>query len=371
MKNIEQFLQSKAIFYKDFEFETVQKAFARIKQKIQPKKVIHIVGTNGKGSTGRALAHMLHKSGHSVVHYSSPHIHSFNERIWVDGSDIDFALLQRCHEELTALLGKLALKLSYFEYGTLLALICAKSCDYLVLEAGLGGEFDATNVITSDITVATAIGYDHQEFLGDTIERIATTKLRACDKLLIVAKQQYSQVYEIANKVCVNTIKVKYDENFFIRGFLGENIQTAIAVLKQLHLGFDKRLLNGLHLKARAQRIASNIMIDVGHNPLAAAALKPLLKKDTILIYNSVKDKDIKGVLQILRPKIKQVERLEVDNERIVSKDVLQGICKELQLPFCEHKGIENDQNYLVFGSFFTVEQFLKSYKEFEIDGKE
>ena len=126
-----------------------------------------------------------------------------------------------------------------------------------------------------------------------------------------------------------------------------------------------------MHLKARAQQIASNVMIDVGHNPLAAAALKPLLSQDTILIYNSVKDKDIKGVLQILRPKIKQVERLEVDNERIVSKEVLQDICKELQLPFCEHRGIDNDQNYLVFGSFFTVEQFLKLYKEFEIDGKE
>lgn len=360
MKDFKTFLSQKAQFYKDIEFHSVLKAFAMIRNQIDFKKVVHIVGTNGKGSTGRALAYMLFKKGQKVTHFSSPHIKSFNERIWIDGADIDDGYLQTCHEQLLDLLDGFEKKLSYFEYATLLAFIAAKKSDYLILEAGLGGEFDATNVITSDITIVTPIGYDHQEYLGNTIEQIAATKMRASDKCMVVAKQHYSQVYGVANEIDPKNLQVQIDPDFFIKGYLGENIQTAVFVLKILGYDFTKDILEGFMVPGRVQKLTPNITIDVGHNPLAALAVAQSIEYGTVLVYNSLKDKDIAAVLKILQPKIKRVEILDFENERVVDKQVIQNVCKDLSIRCSTYRAVDQKENYLVFGSFYTVEKFLK-----------
>ncbi len=120
----------------------------------RPKKIIHIVGTNGKGSTGRIMATLLKESSYSVGHYSSPHILKFNERIWINGENISDKLLEENHKRLFKILGRdISRSLSYFEYTTLLAFIATQDLDILILEAGLGGEFDATNVVDKDLSI--------------------------------------------------------------------------------------------------------------------------------------------------------------------------------------------------------------------------
>jgi dihydrofolate synthase/folylpolyglutamate synthase len=163
--NLAQFLEFKTLYYDKIDFTTVKSSWDLLSQKISLPFVIHIVGTNGKGSTGRFLSHYLNKSNFKVLHYSSPHIIKFNERIWINGSDVSDEILESAHVFLQKLYPiNLLEKLTYFEYTTLLSLYLSKDCDYLVLEAGLGGEFDATNVVLNDLSLITTIDLDHHSF---------------------------------------------------------------------------------------------------------------------------------------------------------------------------------------------------------------
>ena len=141
--NLEEFLEHKTLYYDKIDFTVVKSSWQILSQKIKLPFVIHIVGTNGKGSTGRFLAHYLHKKDLKVLHYSSPHIVKFNERIWINGNDVKDEELEVAHKFLQDLYDvEILQKLTYFEYTTLLAFYLSKDFDYLVLEAGLGGEFE-------------------------------------------------------------------------------------------------------------------------------------------------------------------------------------------------------------------------------------
>ena len=185
--SLDSFLHAKPLYYKEIDHERVHSAYALLKPQIRSPKTVHIVGTNGKGSTGRMIAHLAYKSALSVGHYSSPHILKFNERIWLDGEDTSDEILEQAHQKLFDILGKeMSDALSYFEYTTLLAFVVFENCDLMVLEAGLGGEFDATNVCDKELSVITPIGIDHQAFLGETIEEIAATKIRSIQKQVLI-----------------------------------------------------------------------------------------------------------------------------------------------------------------------------------------
>jgi dihydrofolate synthase/folylpolyglutamate synthase len=182
----------------------VHLAYAILKPQIKQAQTVHIVGTNGKGSTGRIFSHLAYKSGLNVGHYTSPHIMKFNERIWIDGSDVSDEVLEAAHQKLFGILGKeMSESLSYFEYTTLLAFVVFEHCDLMVLEAGLGGEFDATNVCDKELSVITPIGLDHQAFLGETIEEIAATKIRSIQKKVLLAPQVYDEVTKVAKKIAL------------------------------------------------------------------------------------------------------------------------------------------------------------------------
>ncbi len=202
---LEEFLSKKSLYYDKIDLERMPKAWDSIKERIKLPKIIHIVGTNGKGSTGRFLAHYLYKCSFNIGHYSSPHILRFNERIWLNGNDVSDETLEKAHKELSKLLNTKYLEtLSYFEYTTLLGMVIFQKCEYLVLEAGLGGEFDATSVFENILTLVTTIGMDHTSFLGESISEIATTKLKAVQQRAIISKQLYQEVYEVADRLSLN-----------------------------------------------------------------------------------------------------------------------------------------------------------------------
>jgi dihydrofolate synthase/folylpolyglutamate synthase len=334
--------------------------------------IIHIIGTNGKGSTGRFIASFLQQQNKTVLHYSSPHIVEFNERIWIDGTNSSDIELNTAHKKLQQLLPlNLIEKLTYFEYTTLIALYLSSSMEYLVLEAGLGGEFDATNVVINDLTVITTIDIDHQEFLGNTIEKIATTKMRSCDNAFIISPQVNDEVYKIKDQLLKEKKEIKLkkypllEEANSLPNYLQNNLQVALSVLEYLQIDCNNYLIPKLF--GRFQKITDNITIDVGHNPLAAKAIALELKKSNekvILIYNSYKDKDYKEVLRTLQPFIKEIQIIDCDDKRMVNINELEFFIKSLclNIKYFDIMNIRRDNHYLVFGSFLVVENFLKDF---------
>ncbi|QDF28076.1 bifunctional folylpolyglutamate synthase/dihydrofolate synthase [Halarcobacter anaerophilus] len=369
-------LSHKTMYYDEIDFSIVKKSWDILSKYIKIPFIIHIVGTNGKGSTGRFLAHYLHKKSFKILHYSSPHILKFNERIWINGKDsLDFELNYASRKIQKYLPLYLLEKLTYFEYTTLLALVLSDGLDYLVLEAGLGGEFDATNVVPADISLITTIGLDHQNFLGNSIKEIAKTKMRAADKKMFIGYQVFDEVYDVAKEV-KKELKEEFDRDILIKKvenfeesnlnkkfplFLRRNLHLVIETLKELGIEIDEKLFDDVKLFGRCQKIASNITVDVGHNPLAAQVLlKEFENKKVSLIYNSYKDKDYKEVLKILKPIISEIRIIDLDDKRVVDKNNLLDICNKLNIIINTNNEISDDKEYLVFGSFLVVEKFLK-----------
>ena len=373
--NLAKFLEFKTLYYDKIDFTTVESSWNLLSQKISLPFVIHIVGTNGKGSTGRFLSHYLNKSNYKVLHYSSPHIVKFNERIWINGQDISDEDLEHAHKFLQELYPlNLLEKLTYFEYTTLLSFYLGKDCDYLVLEAGLGGEFDATNVVKNNLSLITTIDLDHQNFLGNTVEEIAQTKMRSVDNKMIIGYQIHKSVYDTALKVKEQLLKErntkitikkvkdfnKYKLNKKFASYLKRNLHLVIACLEELKIDINLSLFDDVELFGRCQKITKNITIDVGHNPLAARVLKEeFANKKITLIYNSYKDKDYEEVLHILKPIINKIIIIDIDDKRMVLKNNLLKIIDKLNIMKENTIKINDNEEYLVFGSFLVVEKFL------------
>ena len=374
------FIINKPLYYQKIDHKRVHVAYAILEPHIKKPLVIHLVGTNGKGSTGRIMATLLHHSDYKVGHFSSPHIFKFNERIWINGEDISDESLDQFHKRLYDILGEtLCDALSHFEYTTLLALVAMEELDIIVLEAGLGGEFDATNVVSKELSVITPIGIDHQDFLGDTIKAIASTKLNSIDKRVVIGIQRYEEVYKIADRISKSKeaelyrVKTKSNKNLLNltrklnwSPYLYENTLLAIYALDILNFSYNIKHLKSVNLFGRFHQISKNITIDVGHNLLAVDAICNALEqkygqKRIVLVYNSLDDKDYSAILKRLKKYIKRVEIIPINTPRSVPIIELHTVLKKNFIEYKVFKTIENNKNYLVFGSFFVVESFIKN----------
>lgn len=384
--------------------------------------IIHILGTNGKGSTGRFITLGLAQNGYKVLHFTSPHLFRFNERFYlanIPNSDFraksssaktskkdcakdcgnahkgthriaDDSELEKAHLWLQRF--PIVAESSYFEYATFLALYLAKDCDYFVCEAGLGGEFDSTSVLRADLSVFTPISFDHQDMLGNSIESIATTKLKAMSKHTLLATQIYKEVDSIAKSIAkqkgaeltfVENIFDETDkpiplehlarlpENFYeysqnLAPFLKQNLFVAYRALESIGIGVDFARFGRFDLPARAQYIAPNILIDVGHNAHCAHSILQIVKqKRVILVYNTFFDKDASAILGILKPAIERLLILEVSHSRILPKDKLINIAQNLGIEYGIFEGVDSmraDKDYVVFGSFSVVKTFMEIY---------
>ncbi len=380
---LEEYLDAKPLYYDEIDYERMPRIYEKIKKQIKIPKIIHLIGTNGKGTTGRFLASALYSLGFGVGHYTSPHILNFNERVWLNSQNVDNKDLDSAHAYLLEILSdEDADALSYFEYTTLVAMIIFQDLEYVVLEAGLGGEHDATAVFAKTLTLVTPIDIDHEAFLGNTIKEIAKTKLNAVQNRAILATQPHKEVYEIASTLAgEKSLEVyKIDEILQDRDYanaemiskelslvpyLQENLKLSIAALRFLGLEYRIESFKESRLFGRLTQFKENILLDVGHNTLAASSILQSLKgKKYILIYNSYRDKNYKEILSILKPIIKHVMIIDIDDARVEQKQVMQNTLEELEIEYKTFTEIEPDENYLVFGSFKVVEEFLGAYDE-------
>jgi len=382
---LQDFLNNKPLFYNEIDYTRMPRVWQRVQKHFTLPKIIHLIGTNGKGTTGRFLATALFRAGYGVGHYTSPHILTFNERIWINGKNATDEPLEKTHEKLLDMLTQTERDtLSYFEYTSLLAMLLYSELgvDYVVLEAGLGGEHDATAVFENELTLLTPVDYDHEAFLGSSIEAIARTKLGAVQKAVILAKQKHEAVSTIADELskskdflvynvqkCVSSedlqMLTQVVEAEKLPHYLYENMMLALAALKYFDIAYTTESFQNARLFGRLSRIDKNIFVDVGHNELAAEAIVNTLKNEKfVLVYNTYKDKAYKEILETLRPIIKRVEVIEVEDMRVEKQEKLMAVLQELQLPYKSFykEQMNTDENYLVFGSFSVAEAFLKVY---------
>lgn len=378
-----EYLNTKPLFYDEIDYSRMPRIYEKIKLSLVTPKIIHVIGTNGKGTTGRFLANALHVKGISVGHYTSPHILEFNERIWINGSNVTNEALERAHVELQKILTcDDATSLSYFEYTTLLGMIIFKECEYIVMEAGLGGEHDATAVFDKILTLVTPIAFDHEAFLGSSLEQIATTKLNAIQNSAIIAMQSYPEVYSVAEQIAsqrglniyriddfikdLDKEKINYISNDLnLAPYLSDNLTLSIAALNFLKINYKIDDFKNPPLFGRLTKISENIIVDVGHNVLAAQGIVKALDGDKyIVVYNSYRDKNYKEILSILKPIILHVEIITIDEQRAESVETIKSTLKNLKIKYNIFKEVKPEYKYLVFGSFSVVERFLREHYE-------
>ena len=196
-------------FSKDPSNDNLAKVLERLGNPERGMKFFHVAGTNGKGSVCAFLDSILRKGGYKTALFTSPHLVKINERIKIDGRDIsddDFAYyLEKVQEVVEE-------PLSFFEYLFLMALLyfSRENADYCILETGLGGTYDSTNVVTPEISVITSIGLDHMKILGDTLEKIACEKAGIIKpgKPVVYMQQDSSVNQVIEEKAVKNRSKI-------------------------------------------------------------------------------------------------------------------------------------------------------------------
>ena len=322
-------------------------------------KLIHVAGTNGKGSVCAYLTQMLLEKGLSVGTYTSPYLVSFNERIRINDQNISDADLLReinviynFNLEFTKSFGE---NLAFFELITLIALNYYKkqNVDVIIMEVGLGGLLDATNVLNYDLSLITNIGFDHMKQLGNTLESIASNKLgilkpgnhliTTVDQKLhdyfkayikdlnVTSKFITSNDYELIN---LKPLRFKYDALDIELSLLGKhqvlNAILALEGLLHLYPNTDKEIIKKALKKAiwagRLEKLEDQVYIDGAHNEHALLALKDTLK-DTFkdykihVLFSALGDKDIKSMLEVIKGFADSVTLTSFDDFRFVDLD--------------------------------------------------
>ncbi len=357
--------------------------------------VIHVAGTNGKGSTSAFLRSFLLAAGYSVNLYSSPHLLNFNERINLNGVDISDEELHKLSLKYQKISTEHNLSITFFEGTTVMALdaFARFKANYNIIEVGLGGRLDATNIFEQKLAqIITPISHDHQEFLGDNIIDIAHEKaaiIKTNSKLFI--GKQVKSVKDLLVKIAEEK---KCEINFYqdyqeaLPSNLGldgehqkENFKLAATVFSNLTKQKIKQdYKNFLSWPARLQNITKNIkekysnfnqqaFLDGGHNIDAAKALKSFIKEKNIshIIIAMVLRKDIKNFLTILQETSAKIylteithndESIRVNNldEDLVSVETY----KSYHLAFNKILADKNYHNILFAGSLFFAAEILQ-----------
>lgn len=347
-----------------FGLERMERALAALGHPERRYPVLHVAGTNGKGSTCAMAAAALAAAGHRVGLYTSPHLSRFNERIAVDGAPIgDAALAARIEEVRRACpwhdAGPEEERLTYFEFATLLGLLefAARQVAAAVVEVGLGGRWDATNAVAAPAVTAVArIGLDHTQLLGDTVEQVAREKagIFKAGVPAVVHGDQPPGVLEVlraeaARRGAPLTLAGTWEGPVGLRGpHQRANAGLAAAALRSLEgrglpIGEPAiaRGIAGATWPGRLEELGG-VLLDGAHNPQGAAALAAALGamhpgRPVELVFGVLADKDHAGMLAALRPAIRRLHAIPPRSPRARAPAEVQALAASLGLPADVH----------------------------------
>ncbi len=317
--------------------------------------VITVAGTNGKGSTAAHLEALLRAAGASVGLFTSPHFVRYNERIRVQGRELDDAALVAAFEHIEASRG--AETLTFFEYNTLAALwlFAERGVRFAVLEVGLGGRLDATNLVDADVAVLSSVGWDHCEWLGETLDAIGAEKagiFRSARPAVLGTAQMPASVYAAIGRLGARAVVAERDFRWQVgpdgrwdyqgarlrladlppSRLAGDiqyrNAATALAAVealagaaaadvREMLAALDARTvgaaLGAVHLPGRFQVVPGAVewILDIAHNPSAAEVLATQLRRRpcrgrTLAVVGILGDKDVLAIGTALAPLIDQ-----------------------------------------------------------------
>ena len=314
-------------------------------------KSIHIAGTNGKGSTAHLISSILQEAGFKTGLYTSPHLKDFRERIKINGVKINendvisFVTTNKKNFE--------KINMSFFEYTVALAFdhFAKEKVDIAIIETGLGGRLDSTNIISPEISVITNIGYDHMNLLGNTLEQIAIEKagiIKEKTPVLIGRKQIETETVfeEKASQKNTNILYAKQNEvKFNVPNYQKENINTSISAIKILDWKISNQQINdgiknvkqNTGLRGRWETLSKNpkIICDTGHNVDGISNIISQLKQIKFnklhMVFGTVNDKKINDILNLL-PKDAKYYFCKAKIDRALNADKLKSIANEYKL---------------------------------------
>lgn len=361
-------------------------------------RVVHVTGTNGKTSTSRIIESLLRAHGLRTGLFTSPHLERFTERIMIDGEPIPDAAIAEAWEELSGFVGIVDAELeaagdaplTFFELLTALAfLACADApVDVLVLEVGMGGEWDSTNTADGDVAVFAPIALDHADRLGETITQIATVKAGIIKPgALAVSAAQEAEAEAVLRRVAAEKdVQLSFEGAEFalerqslavggqligIRGLAGSyddaylplygahqarNAALAIAAVEAFLGGGTQRIPAGIldeglqtaSSPGRLQLIGTSptVLVDAAHNPHGAAALAGALAEsfdvdEWGIVLGVLSDKDAAGIVAALAPRAAHVFATAPESERAADADDLADLVEAAGVPVSVHPSLD------------------------------
>lgn len=346
-------------------------------------KVIHVAGTNGKGSTSAMVDSIARAAGRRSGLFTSPHLIDFRERIQVSGRQIPE---QECAVELTqlrAMCEGLDPHPTFFEISLALAMrwFRQQQCDLIVLETGMGGRLDATTAVPADVCVITPIGMDHQQWLGNTLAEIAMEKagIMVEGKPVISAPQQ-AEARAVIEKHANQTRCPLHLVDEPLRGYTpaiagSHQLWNAALAVEALHLGgialttdIIREGLQSLCWPGRFEQIRDGIILDGAHNPQAAQVLAQTWREQRgeckpSLIFGAVASKDISGILGQLAPLAQRILFCPVDSPRTIPVGEMVAALPASAPPHSTHEDLgqaidaadQHREPVLIAGSLFLI----------------
>ncbi|OYT28472.1 bifunctional folylpolyglutamate synthase/dihydrofolate synthase [Thermoplasmatales archaeon ex4572_165] len=390
--------------------------------------VIHVAGTNGKGSVCRYISSILTEEGYQVGLFTSPHLESIRERICINNKIIskkDFSYYISIIKNVVDNLEKKELHPTYFEICTVLGFLFfkEKKVDYAIIEVGLGGRYDATNVVLPIAAVITNISYDHQHILGETLEEIAFEKAgiiknnvsvitgvqgealkviqnnaRKHHAPISIVKRNISTIKESNLDFQIIEIQGNMDsyvlETSEIGSFQKQNLSIAIYTIEQLQMKgvfiSQESIQNGVKSMVhpgRMKMVHNNpiVLIDGAHNPGGIHELKNTVSslfpgKKIILIFGVLKDKNVHEMIKEIQAVTKSIILTKSKNIRAVNQ---QELLKTVSSFFSEKnifltgsvdqaikKGFEislKEDIIIITGSLYTVQEVITYFKNLKV----
>lgn len=393
-------IYSHSIFGIRLGLQNMEKICKRLNHPEKAFKVIHIAGTNGKGSTATTIEKILMEAGYRVGKYTSPHILKFNERIVCQGKQISDEEIEKYYNQIEKIMKEEKVDATFFEITTamMFAYFRDQGLDYVVLETGMGGRLDATNISEAEICVITNVSLDHTEYLGDTIYKIAKEKagiIKNCKKVVVAdtnedflkaVLEEKAEVINVINKYSEAKFqldfehfltKIQIDEKEYDFSLFGDyqfyNFLCAYEVAKQLGISEEmiQQAASKVFWECRFEVVSKQplVVLDGAHNPDGVEELVKIVKQhykrnEVAVLTSILKDKDVPKMLQGLEeisdditltsladnPRGSSAEELYhwVEGNPVYSKE------EDMKLAYPKILG-KNRKLIVVCGSFYTL----------------
>lgn len=374
--------------------DTIKTLLLQIGNPEKKLKFIHVAGTNGKGSVSHMLASIFQEHGYKTGLFTSPHLHDFRERIKINGELVSENFVVDFVERYKNDWQKL--EPTFFEITTAMAFEAFKQndCQICIIETGLGGRLDSTNVIVPELSVITNIGLDHTVFLGDTLEKIAFEKSGIIKENIPVVigetvpetKAVFENTANFRNSELIFAMPLAKIETDLDGSFQQKNASTVFAAaLKMRELGWNllpdkillgfKNVVKNTKLQGRFQTLSFSprVIVDGAHNvdgvKVFMTEICQLQFKNLHLIYSAANDKDVAEIFELF-PSDAQYYFTEFDSKRSIKIEELKRIAnkKNLKAEFftksqdafyqAKTKATADDL-ICVFGSFYLIQEIL------------